>query len=357
MEFSYYLDGDEAGIVDLLVEVFGRWPNFDIPVSPLKHWKWKYLDSPTQGIVSLAMDGDKIIGCSHMIMKKIKVGPKIYFSGVGADAAVHKDYEGKGIYSRIGKARDKKEVLEGLKFRTSVSNHWKLIRRNFRRGNYLFPNKVVELNKIEDINLHYKDRILYRKLGFHILSIGNKLSNIFYSKQASQDVEVHELKKFDESINGFWERVGRQYNCIIVRDEEYLNWRYCDPRGGLFRILEAKNGESTIGFIVLRINSIDEEYPVGYIVDYLVDPNQPSTLYSLLSCSMEYFKENNVNLVRSWSIVNNACSHFSRLGFLVNPKKLHVFISKESIIDDELHWISRSEPEKIFFALGDHDHI
>ena len=77
MEYSTYCEGDETGLVNLLEEVFGGWTKFDIPVSPLEHWKWKHLYSPTQGIISLARDGDKIVGCSHIIIK-IKVGPKIY---------------------------------------------------------------------------------------------------------------------------------------------------------------------------------------------------------------------------------------------------------------------------------------
>ncbi|MBN2334317.1 hypothetical protein JXL21_02075 [Candidatus Bathyarchaeota archaeon] len=358
MEYSSYCKGDEDGVVNLLTEVFDGWPKFDLPVSPVEHWKWKYLDSPTKGLITLAKDEGRVVGCSHTILKRIKVGAKTYLSGVGADAAVHKDYRDKGVYSSIRKPKDEEENMIGLRFRTSVSSNPKLIQRNYNRGNYEFPHRIVELNRIEDINLHYKDeKKLYQKIGYHLLSYGNKMKNLFTNREEVSDVDVIELKKFDDSVDEFWNKVSQRYNYIVVRDKAYLNWRYCDRRGGSYKILMAKSGESIAGFIVLRINRYDEEYSKGYIVDYLIDPQHPAVLGSLLSHSMSYFKDNNVNLVRSWNVMNDAYRQFSPYGFLVNPKKLHVFISKESIIEEELHCIPDSDPNNILFSFGDHDHI
>lgn len=41
-----YLPGDEESIMDLLIKVFGGWPHFDLNCSPMRHWRWKYLDNP-----------------------------------------------------------------------------------------------------------------------------------------------------------------------------------------------------------------------------------------------------------------------------------------------------------------------
>jgi hypothetical protein len=40
------------------------------------------------------------------------------------------------------------------------------------------------------------------------------------------------IERFEEWADEFWTQLGARYKFIVQRDKDYLNWRYCDPRGG-----------------------------------------------------------------------------------------------------------------------------
>ena len=101
MEYRLYEKGDEEEIVDLLFQIFKGWPKYDLPVSPLEHWKWKFLDNPYGSIIALSCDNNKIVGCQHILLKNIKVGNNEYQSGIGVDIALHPDYRGRGIANSL----------------------------------------------------------------------------------------------------------------------------------------------------------------------------------------------------------------------------------------------------------------
>src|SRR4030043_503247 len=111
-----YTKGDEAGIVHLLKAVFSGWPSFDIPCSPLDHWKWKYLDQPIKSneIGVAELDGE-IIGCNHTIYYKSVLHGNEYVARQGCDLAVHPDHRGKGIYKRINEVREKIRIGSNAK--------------------------------------------------------------------------------------------------------------------------------------------------------------------------------------------------------------------------------------------------
>lgn len=58
-DFKYrkYKPGDEAGILALIKKTFMKWSKRTID-----YWRWKYLASPLDPRVYVALDGGKIIG-------------------------------------------------------------------------------------------------------------------------------------------------------------------------------------------------------------------------------------------------------------------------------------------------------
>ncbi len=83
-----YQPGDEEDIIKLLEKVFKGWPLYDIPCSPLDHWRWKYIDNPLKNYTTVALDKERIIGCDHTIPQKIKIGDKVLLCGTSTDVAV-----------------------------------------------------------------------------------------------------------------------------------------------------------------------------------------------------------------------------------------------------------------------------
>jgi GNAT superfamily N-acetyltransferase len=89
---------DMREIVGLLDEVIKGWPHLDLGCSSLDHWKWKYLENLLgEAVISVACDGDRIVGVNHSYPLRIKIGYGVHASSFAADTAVHAEYRGLGI--------------------------------------------------------------------------------------------------------------------------------------------------------------------------------------------------------------------------------------------------------------------
>jgi hypothetical protein len=51
IEFRNYIPDDAKDIITLLEAAFDPWPRFDLPVTPLGYWTWKYKDNPLKQII------------------------------------------------------------------------------------------------------------------------------------------------------------------------------------------------------------------------------------------------------------------------------------------------------------------
>jgi hypothetical protein len=93
------MEGEEARVIPLFELVFGEWPRFDLECSKEEHWDWKFKDPPmrnNQVFVAEKKDGE-IIGASTGIIKRVKIGEEVVHARKGGEAAVHPDYQGRGV--------------------------------------------------------------------------------------------------------------------------------------------------------------------------------------------------------------------------------------------------------------------
>jgi hypothetical protein len=360
MEYRLYENGDEQGVVDLLDDVFNGWPKFDLPVSPLDHWKWKYLDNPYGSIVALGCDTNKIIQCRHIIFKQIKVGNTHYKTSIAVDLALHQDYRGTGEYGRLTRFKETIEESYNLKFRTFIQSHPKLIAKDKAEGTPRFPHTVNESLRIRDPDLHFnRKNQTINKLGFKSLAAYNQAKNIIkpITSKTADNVSITKIKEFDDRVNDFWNRVKEYFKFIFVRDKQYLNWRYCDPRGGVYAVYTAEIDSIFVGYMVLRVNRIEEDYPTGYVVDILVDPSFEGALVSLLDVMVEYFDEYDVNYVKSWNVGNAVSKYLSYFGFVSKLDKINLMFDEASLVSEDYSILKSSSASQVHFTLGDQDHI
>jgi len=61
-------------------------------------------------------------------------------------------------------------------------------------------------------------------------------------KYSINDFEVNNINKFDYKVDELWASVNDYFKYIVVRDKNFLNWRYCDPRGGIYYIKQLEIG-------------------------------------------------------------------------------------------------------------------
>jgi predicted N-acetyltransferase YhbS len=357
IEYRNSKPNDVEGITELLNLVFNGWPKIELNCSETEHWKWKHLDNPLhESIVTIALDDDKVVGCSHTIIKEIKIGVNKYLTGIGCDAAVHPDYQSRGIYSKLRDLKRLEEEKLGLRYRHVISENPKLVNRNVRMGNYVFPHQVTEYNKIFKINEFLSD---YGKdkqkimIGYYYLTGLNKVKNLFTKKNNVNEIDIIEVDNFGPDIEILWNKLQKEYEFTFVRDYNYLKWRFCDKRSGDFKMSLAFNKGELHGYIVTKIDRY-LKYPIGYIVDQLASND---AVTPLIKTAVENFTENNVNFIRCWNLHNQYSRALEQQGFIPNPRRRMIFFEKGFTSQEEIESICKMSTKKILFSMGDHDYI
>jgi len=361
--YRQYRPGDEEEIIELLEMVFNGWPHFDLNCINLEHWNWKYKKNPLKMIdIELSLIDDKIIGCYHRIPQRIKIGDEIALCHRGSDLAVHPDFRNMGISTKmIERFNEKyKEIGVQIVFHFSINP---ILITSWEKKYSVFPHDIVNLVKIKDIKLHLhmmkSENVLFKRIGFHTLKLINYLRNVFISSESLCSlayINILEIKKFDYRIDDFWDEVSKQYNFIVERNKDYLNWRYCNHLGGDYLIKIAEKDGKILGYIVLRINKSRQDYFLGYVIDILVLPDHLDVANALIIDAINYFECQGINRIDCWVIKDSPYERiFKQHMFIDIMNKFQLFYNPIDVgLMDEIENIPSSQ---LHFVMGDTDYI
>lgn len=360
LTYREYELGDEKQIVELLDLVFGGWPDRDLVCSKVDFWQWKYLDNPI-GLkaVVVALDGDRIIGCSHRSYFRVKIGDCVLLCGQGMDVATHPKYRGRGVFTKLEELKDSAPANTERLLNYAVHVSPILIARLKRRDDrVVFPHEILDMVRINDIDLHLSQAggfRLHKIIGFHVLTGFEKLKQIYSGSRELRDRNfiVEDVSFFEESINVFWNDIKDHYNFILERKKEYMNWRYCDSRAGGYVVKIAEKDDLILGYVVLKIN-LFKAYHTGHVVDLFTLPGREDVLESLLLESLKFFYENNINAVRQWVNVSHPFEYaLKRHGFINSRSGIPLIVFSHIDVGDEWEKFVNSETSRVHFQMGD----
>ncbi len=360
-EVRAYQPGGEEEIVRLLELVWGRWPGFDIECSPLEHWRWKYQNnSPRMNQIAVGVNNNRIIGCDHARLLKVKIGNGIFLCAHEVDEAVHHDFRGMGISRRM------KELEMGLRKGAGVylsffeTENPILIKRVSRIA-HRFPRALRHFMRIQDIDLHLRKNprrnAWIKKHGLGPVKWVNKImSDLTLSDPAQRDFHIQTIHHFNDRIDLFWEGIKAYYDFIIERRRDYLNWRYLDRRGGNYIVKVAEKEGKILGFMVLKIKEPEKDYPFGYIIDLLTLPHRLDAADALVADGVHHFTNSNVNVIYCLMVKGHPYERIlKKNGFLSRGEQ--EFFYKEYEKFEELGRFERASASGLYFAYGDLDFV
>jgi GNAT superfamily N-acetyltransferase len=93
--------------------------------------------------------------------------------------------------------------------------------------------------------------------------------------------EVRLIRRFDQSFNDLWQRVGPKFDLAVRRDADYLQWKFVTPPHVRYTIAALQRDSGAAGYIVYR-HTHEPRGRVTLIVDFLVDPDDADGLVTLL---------------------------------------------------------------------------
>jgi len=344
----YYQPGDDDAIIELLK---GDFPAWDRQESPQDYLKWKHLEDPNGSLIVVAVSGEKIVGVDIPMLQKIKIGDLVYLTFFGAATVTHPEYRRMGISKVLGNLADGYYFEHGLKYNYSNSENPIVIRNNLKTR-LLFPHKLIQMTRMNSTE-HIDSTV--KKYGFKILSGINKISNsVSFDSKNVNEFKIIQIDKFDEDINKFFNEAISYHNYIVVKDSTYLNWRYCDPRGGKHIIYKAAQDGVTLGFIVMELRKTHDGYN-GTIAELLALPGKPEVARSLLRTSCKYFDDEGGNVLNYGVIKGHPYQNISkRFGFLDTSiiSKMET-IGRFKEIMNEYEKLKTVPPNKVYMNFGE----
>jgi hypothetical protein len=175
--------------------------------------------------------------------------------------------------------------------------------------------------------------------------------------KSSTPIKIIKLTSFNDDSDIFWDTIKDHYLFITERKQDHLNWRYADPRGGNYKILAAYEENQMVGYIVIRINKIDNEHTVGFIVDLITLPERIDIADKLIDSALQNFKLNNVTTLKSIVVENHPYeSLFNKHGFL-DSREQYAMCFDNTDFDEEWNDILRMPADRVLVTYGDTDRI
>lgn len=234
---------------DLKEEIFQLLEN-----QPIKRdlWDWQYNSNPwsaksSSGVV-LLVDG-KVVGFKGTMHVRLKMGSRVIDSIWNNDTYIHHDFRGNGFGSKLI------EIIEtmvpvALAFGISDMQLPLFMKRGWKKNvdvqEYFFQNKVASTKDLL--------KVLIQSPSF----FKKKIRSIAYS---IKDVPARDIP---QEIDQVWEKVHVEYDKIVVRNYDYIKWKYADHPSQSYRALVAYKDNNLLAIAIYRRTD-----SIAKFVDYL----------------------------------------------------------------------------------------
>jgi len=317
------------------------------------HWKLvkNYLH---KGILHIAELEKKVVGMVSITPKSILYKGEKVSSGELGDCFINPKYNQKGMFFTLLTSTKDSAHEDGIKILYGTPNSAALPGER-RAGYEIIPSSNI-YNLVYPINvsaiLSWKiDSKIIGKLLSSIITICFKfLRLINYLKFWQPKVAIESISDFPKEIDELFYKCISNYDWIMERNQSYLNWRFTKNPDDYSMFL-VKFDKKIIGYFITKIGTW-RKLKVGYIADYLFDPEYLKTSSSLIKQILSSFGDSNIDMISTWVSIDDPFYKIARrYGFLkFNTVPVICYKNKlgNKIISSKLKW---------HFTMADSDNI
>ena len=354
-----YEPGDESRILELRKAVYPSRQSDREQWMSRDHWvrwrQWVQQGNPVRPArILLAEDNGKVVGHYSLLFMLVKVGNQVVRACQVTGRMTHPEYRRQGMALRLQRQLFDETEREGVHITIDFPN--KAGYAVIMRTGYVFDvatTRVVfrPLNWGNAIRLRIGSRVL-SKFG---AAVGSILYRVLYRPKGVPVVDgltISQVSSFDERVNEFWARVSGQYEIMVLRNQEYLNWRYAAVPDVDYSIYIAEKGGEICGYLVLRFMQ-REHAKLGVICDIVTQ--SPQISQCLISRAVEHCEREKADVVYGHMIADRTLiKSFRDSGFVPFLR------SRRFVVYSTLPHVSGKflkDPGNWFVQIGDSDHV
>jgi len=275
--------------------------------------EWKYLENPHgKAIMWVAEDKEgEIVGAEAFMPRKIRINGKEFLTHHGADAMVLPGWQRKGILIALNT-----NVFEQC---------WKMgdalvhIFPNHRSVGSLRKVKMHPVSPVQELELSLRGRHLFKRilvkapfLSAFLQPIGDFVIRAgrlkrFLNHQYSTRIEP--VQRFDEALADVGMAALEEIPVHMVRDLDFLNWRYVDNPTKRHRCFAAYRDSKPVGYLAMDCSGKQ-----AYIFDLLA-LDRPAR-EDLLAKAVGFAFKHGAEVLQNMALEGNGIHRmFSQAGF------------------------------------------
>jgi len=232
MHISYYGVNAKEDVLSLLANAsFKR---------PIINWQF---ENCTDRRPIVAKEDDCIVGFNGIMPVKIQCRGKVIKAAWSCDFIVKPEYQRRGIGTSLKQKLDKDWPLI---MALGVSKAGKRALNRSGWASYGSAKRYTRLLK----GRRRKDRLLAR--------FQNLLSLVLAPRKTSPkdniETTLNNILPKRSDLDALWRSVESQYEACVVRDWQYLNWRYVDAPYGNYQFLQLSSDKNLKALAVISRN-------------------------------------------------------------------------------------------------------
>ena len=287
---------DAPEMLRVIEAAFDRWPVPDIDVTPLEHLRWKMTPPGLTPAHTVALLDGRMVAVGVRWTSVVQVGGEQLISESGIDQAVLPEMQGRGLGGAITRLQfEASRSHTDMAFASSSNN----------------PLTPLIWAGLDPTAVEYRTPVWSRAFGLRAFVRSQlrgggmaRLGRSLLSEAARRlrrrrpplsGARIEVLTQFDSRAEDLWEAFASHLDMAIVRSVDYLNWRYCDPRGGTTLVLAAVEGDRLLGYAVFK-----RQDDWSNVLDLVTHPDHPEVIDELLEAGCQRMGEAGARGANCW---------------------------------------------------------
>jgi GNAT superfamily N-acetyltransferase len=306
-----YRPGDEAQLVALFAQVFGR------PITA-EWWRWKLKGRPTpvENVwVAAAVADGRVIAQYAGIPVRLQWAGQVRDAMVSVDTMTAPDFRRRGILTALGQAAYARWTAAGVAAVLGLPNQqwgsrtdalgWQ---RLFGLGWLRYP---LHVERALARAAHVPRPLARPAEALGGLGAAAWRASRRARRQIGGDIQVQALTSATADLDALWERLAPEYGRLLVRDRAWVDWRYFRPPDLGYRVLLARSARAPAGYLAYR-------YAPGsgaaYIADLFTAPTGGAAARALLGAALDDLWARGATSVRVTAAPGSALEDTLRAG-------------------------------------------
>jgi GNAT superfamily N-acetyltransferase len=258
-------------------------------------WAWKYEQNPHDPPVGnktcvLERDG-RIIGMMGLLSDLVWVNGRTLPIIWAIDFAVHPDFRGGGFRMVNYEKKMDSDFLQagiavaGRPFEFYVKAGYPMVFSFSIFKNIMNPRNFFQKKSMN------KAAVLLLTILFKTVTA---CLSLFRARLKDKDISVIPVSRFDDRFDELWKEACGGYNICMVRDKDFLNWRFFERPDSGYAIFAAEKNGRILGYIVLR-QKVARNTRYGTIIDLFTKKGDKQTLQYLIARALDHFRSEHVD--------------------------------------------------------------